>query len=164
MMKVARTVCAMVAVGDLIGQLSVDLIFDTGRNLDAFRSYYCVLLASLSQFPQLIRVAAPCLVLTVSGSWNVLCASRNSGDLAAAAVAIFGGLVAFSRSVSIVEGLCAATTTTTTTEKAAAQTSLARWHFFIGVVLAATLACLSLSLRRDHLAATTTTPEQKKKT
>ena len=50
-----RTAMALMAMADLVGQLSVDMVFDTA-DFETFEKYYCTLLESLTKFPQFLRV------------------------------------------------------------------------------------------------------------
>mmetsp|Transcript_29915 Transcript_29915/g.96538 ORF Transcript_29915/g.96538 Transcript_29915/m.96538 type:complete len:152 (-) Transcript_29915:721-1176(-) len=138
-----RTVVALVAMGDLIGQLSADLIFDTAE-AKVFEAYYCTLLSSLSKFPQVLRVLAPCSLLGVSGGLNALAPTRTTQDLATAALLLSVGAVAFASSVRAVDGLCGG--------EAVAQSLLLKWHLVIAVVFAISMT-LQLSSLLSHPAA-----------
>ena len=136
-----RSVVVLVAMGDLIGQLSVDLIFDNFTDVNVFKSYYCTLLVSLNKWPQILRVAAPCGLLALSGGTNALSSARTKVDLFSAGLLMSVGAVAFAKSVHVVDELCSAQGAVETL-----QASLLRWHLLIAAVFFFAFSSQLLSL------------------
>ena len=84
--RIWRSVVGLIATGDLLGMLSVDAIFDVEKDATVFKLYYCCLLNSMSRFPEVMRVALPCLLLATCVGANCVLQGRSRGDIIAAFV------------------------------------------------------------------------------
>ena len=84
--RIWRGVVGLIATGDLLGMLTVDAIFDVEKDVSVFKAYYCTLLDSMSRFPEVLRVALPCLLLAKCVGANCVLQGRSRGDVIAAFV------------------------------------------------------------------------------
>lgn len=128
MIRFVAAVLCLLATGDLLGQLSVDAVFDTGDDR-VFKDYFCLLLESMNGVG-ILRVAIPCVTLATCLSMNALGPGRSTGDFIAAGVPSTVGLAIFSRTVGVVTDMCAGKI-----GSLQAQSTVASLHIGVAVIL-----------------------------
>mmetsp|Transcript_23457 Transcript_23457/g.30467 ORF Transcript_23457/g.30467 Transcript_23457/m.30467 type:complete len:154 (-) Transcript_23457:958-1419(-) len=131
-----RTMVCLMALADLLGMLSVDVVFDTDDDVALFRGYYCKLNDSLKQFPHVLRVAIPCTLLAAAGAYNVIVSTRTHSDILSAGLLVSVGAYGFHKSVDAVETMCL---TKDLNVASTQQSILCQWHTLIAVILSIAL-------------------------
>lgn len=131
-------ILGLLATANLVGQLSVDWMFDV--DAATFQTYYCVLLRGLTRYPEALRVFAPCAAMAVAGLKTLVSAQRNALDVASTVTLATVGLFSFGNSVVLVSSrVC---------PRGEGREALATWHLLIFAVLGSSLACQVGSLLR----------------
>ena len=148
--RIWRGVIGLIATGDLLGMLAVDAIFDVEKDVSTFKAYYCTLLNSMSRFPEVLRVALPCLLLATCVGANCVLQGRSHGDIIAAFVPATIGLFIFNKSVNSVHTLCTSGDGMlwwSQVNLEHTRSEMIMLHVYIGVVLVASLVGQLMALR-----------------
>jgi hypothetical protein len=157
--RVAFAFVALLATVSMLGQLSVDMIFDTSSaaTIEDFRAYYCTLLQSFEYMPEVFRVGFPCLALALGLTLSALSELSDKFSQAGAVAGtcgrslhhVFAGLVlcvaglpCFYFSVAVAETACFEENDNgeSTEWLESKRHEMARWHVCIFLVLATSLA------------------------
>ena len=143
MARMVLGIIGLVGTGNLLGQLSVDAVFDVSDAVEdqVFKSYFCALLDSMNG-PAVARVLLPVGAIAACVATNALAPGRSVGDIIAAGVPGTVGLFVFAQSVSAVSAMCAGEITA-----GDGRGRVARLHVGVAFIMATCLAGQLFGLR-----------------